>query len=142
MNLKAILDSIPYIVHHDIEILETSENEVRLLIPFRQEVRNYVGTMHAGALFTAAETAAGAVAFMVVPGGQTFALLRGVDIKYTRRAESDVVAVARIKPEDAVSARTSVEKTGRGDVIVSLILTDKEDAVVFQGNFDYALRSR
>ncbi len=142
MNLRKILSSIPYIVHHDVEVVEMGENEVRVRMPFSKEVQNYVGSMHAGALFTAAETAAGAVAFMVVPDGQTFAILRGADIRYTRRADSDVLAVACITTEDASTARSTVKDTGRGEVNVSLTLTDKAGEVVVKGNFDYALRAR
>jgi uncharacterized protein (TIGR00369 family) len=109
-------------------------------MPFRREITNYVGTVHAGALFTLAETAAGVAATAVVPDGRAFVLLRSVTVRYTRRAESDLVAMARVPGEGAAKSRVDFDAGGRADALVPVTITDADGAPVFEVSFDYALR--
>ncbi len=140
MNLESMFAAIPYVAHHRIEVVREDQGDVEVRLPMNREVTNYVGTMHAGALFTAAESAAGAVAYGVVPGGRAFGLLRGAEITYARRAEADVIARARVDEAAAAAARAALEETGRGDVAIEVTITDPDGEVVFRGAFDYALR--
>lgn len=142
MSLKELFDAIPYVLHHQVEILAVDEGEVRLRMPFREELKNYVGTVHAGALYTAAETAAGAAAFGLFPDGGAIALLRGARVRYTRRAEGDVEVTARVGKNQAQDTLKTFEETGKGDLAVEVQLTDPQGEVVFEGDFDYAFRRR
>ena len=141
MDLAGVLDRIPYLRVHHLEVDEV-EGEVTVRMPLSEEITNHVGIVHAGALFTTAETAAGVAAWRVVPGDRAFVLLRGATVRYTRRAEGEVMARASVEPQTAESARTAFEEAGRADAAVSVSIRDHAGDVVFEGKFDYALRPR
>lgn len=139
MNLQDRLASIPYLPFHRISVEEQGDIVVARMM-FRREITNYVGTVHAGALFTLAETAAGVAATSVIADDRAFVLLRGATFNYIRRAESDLVAKATISPDDAEKARAAFDKGGRADSLVTVTISDSDDTAVFEGRFDYALR--
>lgn len=142
MALAELLASIPYVVWHDIEIDEDAGTSVNLRVPFREDLANYVGSFHAGVLYTLAETAAGVVADRALPAGQAFVLLRNAEIHYTRRPEGDVSAHAELDKQAVTKARHAFEETARADIAVMVTMTDGAGACVFQGRFNYALRPR
>ena len=142
MELAELLASIPYVVWHGVEIDEDAEASVKLRVPFRDNLANYVGSFHAGALYTLAETAAGVVADRALPAGQAFVLLRNAEINYTRRPEGDVSAHAELDKQAATKARQAFEETARADISVMVTMTDGAGACIFDGRFNYALRPR
>lgn len=140
MNLDDVLARIPYLALHPFDVVEVDGARIRLRCC--RAVKNHVGTLHAGALFTTAETAAGIAAWRVVPDDRAAVLLRGATVRYTRRAESDVVAIARVEPARAATAREAFDAAGRADVVVAIHMTDARGEPVFDATFDYALRPR
>ncbi len=140
MPVAAMLARIPYLNVHQLRVDTDADGTVRGAMPLRAELTNHVGIVHAGALFTAAETAAGVAAWQVIPANAAYVLLRSATIQYTRRAEGDVTASARVDPTNADVARIAFEEGGRADVAVDLTVTDGDGEIVFKGTFDYALR--
>ena len=69
MTIQEVLARIPYVAHHHLEV-EAEPGCVQVRLPPRPELTNHVGIFHAGALYTAAETAAGVAAWGVVPSGE------------------------------------------------------------------------
>ncbi len=141
MGVASIISRIPYLQTHDLDI-SASEGGVRVRMPLKHDVTNHVGIVHAGALFTAAETAAGVASFGIAPNGSAVVLLRAANVRYTRRAEGDVVAVAHVAGEVADAAREAFEEGGRADARVEVTAEDPAGEKVFEGTFDYALRRR
>ena len=142
MTLEALLASIPYVAWHDIRIREHAPGQVKLSLRDREEVANYVGIIHAGALYTLAETAAGVVANDIVPDRSAYILLREARVRYTRRAEGEVIATARVETDKATFARTQFAKHLRADVSVDVSVGDGGGETVFEGAYIYALRPR
>lgn len=140
-TVKAILASIPYLRPHALRLLPATDGSVRVRQPFRGEVTNIVGTMHAGALFTLAETAAGVAAFNVAPDRRPMVFLRSVTARYLRRVSADVTAVGRVGAEAAERARATLAAAGRADVAVTVRIEEDDGAVAFEGEFDYAMRA-
>ena len=140
MTLEALLARIPYVVWHDIRILEHAPERVKLSLRGREEVANYVGIMHAGALYTLAETAAGVVANDIVPSGAAYILLREARVRYTRRAEGEVVATACVDTGTAKLARSQFADSLRADASVDVSVHDGGGETVFEGTYIYALR--
>ncbi len=139
-SINDLLATVPYLPPHRIGVEMGEQGVVGANMPFRREVTNYVGTVHAGALFTLAETAAGVAAHGVVPGGRAFILLRGAEIRYTRRAEADVAASARAIEKDAEAARAAFDADNRAEIPIAVTITDADGETVFEGNFDYSIR--
>lgn len=142
MALGQLLASIPYVVWHGVEIEEDTARSVVLRIPFRNDLANYVGSFHAGALYTLAETAAGVIADRALPASDTFVLLRNAEIRYTRRPEGNVHARANLDQHAAAKAQREFEEFARADISINVTMTDDTGASVFEGQFNYALRPR
>lgn len=142
MSVKAVLDTIPYVVWHDIDVLEEGASGTKMKLGFRPEVLNYVGTMHAGALYTLAETVAGVAADGAAQSVGAYILLRDAQIRYTRRADTDVVASASVEASVMDETRARFEADARADMSVEVSITDNGDETVFEGTFNYALRPR
>lgn len=142
MDLAGLLDGIPYLAPHCVSAAVADDGAVVVRMPFRPAVTNYVGIVHAGALFTLAETAAGVAANRLVEDLGGFVLLRGAEIRFTRRADSETTATARIAADAAESSRADFSRAGRADARVTAIVTAADGAPVFEGTFDYALRPR
>ncbi len=139
--LAAVLERIPYLGLHHL-VAEADEAGVRVLLEPRPELVNHVGIFHAGALYTAAETAAGVAAWRTVPGDRAYVLLRGATVRYTRRAEGPVSFGAEVQEADADDARRGFAAQGRADLVAHVQAHDASGTRVFEGSFDYALRPR
>ncbi len=142
MVLEALLAKIPYVVWHDISVVEESSGVVKLSLCGRDEIANYVGILHAGAIYTLAETAAGCVANSVIEGNIAFVLLRDANIRYTRRADGEISATATVDAEAASAARSDFAGQARADITIDVDITDGDGETVFTGTFTYALRPR
>lgn len=134
-----VLGRIPYLASHELLVGERG-GVVEVVLPSKVELTNHVGVVHAGAMFTAAETAAGVAAWHVVPDGAAYVLLREARVRYTRRAEGEVRSIAQVDEAAAREARGSFAETRRGDVLVEVEAFDLDGEKVFVGSFDYALR--
>ncbi len=141
MSLAKLLEAIPYLAVHDLAV-DASKTEVQVRMKLKPELSNHVGILHAGAIYTAAETAAGIAAWRVVEGGRAVVLLRSSEVKYTRRAESSLLAIAKVSSTVAESTRALFDDKGRADAVAEVRCTDEQGDTVFEGRFDYALRSR
>lgn len=140
MALEALLARIPYVVWHDIRVVEETPGSVKLSLCAREEIANYIGILHAGAINTLAETAAGSVANNVIEGNIAFVLLRDANVRYTRRADGEITAVATVDADAASAAQAEFAEHARADIAVAVDVTDGDGETVFTGTFDYALR--
>jgi len=142
MDLDCVLAAIPYSAPLGLRAHVEPGRPVRVEMPFARGVANYIGTAHAGALFTLAEAAAGIAAHCLVEDLGGIVLLREATVRYTRRAESDMTAAAAIAADGEGAARAAFERDRRGEASVAVAVTDATGSSVFDGTFVYALRSR
>jgi len=138
--VKEILDQIPYLQLHELDLIEVEAGTARLGLRERREMTNHVGILHAGALYTLAETASGVAAQGAVP--ESVILLRRGEIHHRRRAQGDVIAAAHCEPDEIDDARKDFDSAGRADLSVKVAGTTSDGTMVFEGEFDYALRPR
>ena len=142
MALEKLLATIPYVVWHDVQVVEETRHRVCLSLQARPEIANYVGIMHAGAIYTLAETAAGCVANSVIDANAAFVLLRDANVCYTRKADGEITATGTVAEAEASAARAAFAESARADIAVEVDITDGGDETVFAGTFNYALRPR
>ncbi len=140
MTLSQVLARIPFLEPFGLQV--EASDQVAVHLPDQPFTRNHVGTQHAGALFTVAETAAGVAAWGVVPDDGAFVLLRRAEVRYTRRAEGPVTATATVADDAAEASRRLFAETWRADIDVDVTIRDEAGERVFEGSFDYALRPR
>jgi len=102
-------------------ISELRAGHSQVLVPFRREITNHLGTVHAIALCNAAELAAGVMTDVSIPEGARW-IPKGMSVEYLAKAKTDVRAVADGSEVDWSSA---------GDKIVVVDIRDEEGVQVF-----------
>lgn len=113
----------PYFATIHATVTEMRPNYAEVQLPKRRSVQNHIGTVHAIALCNGAEMAMGALAEATVPRDKRW-IPKGMDIRYTAKADSDITVVAETDPEQW-------EKEGDLDVRVQALTVD--GVVCFEG---------
>jgi acyl-coenzyme A thioesterase PaaI-like protein len=134
--------AIPFNNHLWLEIREVSRERGVVALPDRDELRNHVGSQHAGALFSAAEAASGA-AFVGVFAerlGDITPLAQRAQIDYRKVARGEILATGRL---DA-SAEELVEALDADGVVrfsVDVELADRDGDIVADVRVDWNVRA-
>jgi uncharacterized protein (TIGR00369 family) len=117
--------AVPFAGHLGLEITSVAEGEALVVLPERQELTNHVGSQHAGALFTAAETASGAafVGAFAERMGDVTPLARSADVAYEKIAKGPITATAKLgMPKD--EALDTLDRDGKVEFPCEVVLTD------------------
>ncbi len=142
MSLQPVLDQVPFVAHVGVQVEDYAPGRVVLSLPTVREARNHTGSVHAGALFTLAETAASA-ACATHPQLTGFRLLaRSLDIRYKKPVRGGVTAHAEITPEMARAVLDGVAGVGKHDLLVPVELLDGYGAQVAIVRGVYSFRPR
>lgn len=142
-DTHAVLASIAYVAWHG-QVLRVEEpGRVVVAQPDRPDLHNYFGTVHAGAIYTLAETAAGVAADGLARPLGGFILLGGAEVRYTRRAEGALEAEAQLDPGiDRAALARDFTASGRAKLSIAVTIRDPGGSAVFEGAFHYAMRRR
>ncbi|WP_067689496.1 YiiD C-terminal domain-containing protein [Nocardia jejuensis] len=120
-------------------ITEVGPDRAVVEIPAGETVRNHMGTVHAGALFTAADIA-GATAFVGAAAARLHTVdrlvLRGGNDSYRKPAVGRIRAIATVDQREladilAATASARFELSGKA------VLLDDNDVLVAKFTFDY-----
>jgi len=137
--MATVLERIPYTRDLGFVIDAAGDGEVQMTLPDQGATRNLVGTVHAGALFAFGETVAG-----VAAGLQTleraFPFARSAQIRYVRPAAGTVRGFARVPPAEAVRVLEEVDRDGRSELTVTVLLQDSRQETVAKLDVEYAFR--
>jgi len=95
---QGMTQAVPFAGYLGLEITSIAEGEAVVRLPERAELTNHVGSQHAGALFTLAETASGAafVGAFVERMGEVTPLARSAEISYEKIAKGPIEATATL----------------------------------------------
>ena len=110
-----------------------------LELPFTPPMRNHVGTMHAAAQFALAE-AASAECLLRHFGqldGKVQAVIRGVEARYRRPAQGDLLAYGSPDPATRAGLLTELATRGRTVAVILIDLKDRDGTLTFHGKFDW-----
>lgn len=109
---QGMTQAVPFAGFLGVEITSLTAGEATALLPERTELKNHVGSQHAGALFTAAETASGAafVGAFAERMGDVTPLARNAEISYEKIAKGPIEAKATLGvPADEALATLDAE---------------------------------
>ena len=129
--LKAgLAQAIPFNQFVGIELEELSAGRAVAVLPDRPELRNHVGSQHAGALFTVGEWASGAafVSAFAERMGEITPLAERGDIHYAAIARGPIRATANLG--DAAPLHAELDAEGRVRFDIGVELTDSDGKVV------------
>ncbi len=128
---KGMSQAVPFVGYLGVEVTSIGEGEATAILPERSELLNHVGSQHAGALFTVAETASGAAfvgAFLERMADVT-PLARSAEISYDKIANGTITATARLGVP-AEQALATLDADGKVEFPCEVELTDADGAVV------------
>src|SRR6476469_7253163 len=128
---KGMSMAVPFAGFLGLDITEVSAGEATVVLPRKPEHNNHVGSQHAGALFTVAETASGAafVGAFAERMGEITPLARSADINYEKIAKGPIEASATLgMPKD--EALATLDSAGKVEFPCEVLLTDAEGTQV------------
>lgn len=118
---KLVCQMAPYFSTIEPQLVRLAPGSAEARVPFRREVTNHLGTMHAIALCNAAELVAGTMTDVSIPAGARW-IPKGMTVEYLAKAKTDVRAVAD---------GSGVDWSTSGDKVVPVDVFDAEDKKVF-----------
>jgi uncharacterized protein (TIGR00369 family) len=122
---QGMTQAVPFAGYLGLEITEMAEGEATAVLPERDELKNHVGSQHAGALFTLAENASGAafVGAFAERMGDVTPLARSAEIAYEKIARGPIAAVAELgMPKD--EALATLDREGKVEFPCTVVLSD------------------
>lgn len=133
--------AVPFAGHLGLEITSVSAGEAVVLLSERPELKNHVGSQHAGALFTAAETASGAafVGAFAERMGEVTPLARAAEISYEKIANGPIEASARLGVP-AEAALSTLDADGKVVFPCEIELTDADGQRVATATVQWHVR--
>lgn len=121
-----------------LRIDEWNTQQAVVTLKNRFHVQNHLGTVHATAMATLAESATGMLFGLYVPDHTHVPLLKSMRIQYTARAVGDLRAVATVFD----NAEELLATQDRGSVIVPVKVTDAEGKEPIQVEMEWAWTTR
>jgi uncharacterized protein (TIGR00369 family) len=133
--------AVPFAGHLGLEISRVADGEAVVRLPDRPELTNHVGSQHAGALFTLAETASGAafVGAFAERLGEITPLARQAEISYEKIAKGPIDASARlgVAKDDALA---TLEAEGKVEFPCEVALADESGLQVAKATVRWHVR--
>lgn len=138
---KGMSQAVPFAGFLGVEVTELSAGEATAVLPERGELKNHVGSQHAGALFTAAETASGAafVGAFAERMGDVTPLARNAEISYEKIARGPIEARARLGVP-AEEALATLDAEGKVVFPCEIELTDGDGQRVATATVQWHVR--
>ena len=139
--LNSFLEQIPYTRDLGLVIDHAGDDEVRMTLPDQPATRNLAGSVHAGALFSFGETVAGVAAGMRT-FERAFPFARRAEIRYRRPGQGVLRGRARVAADEIARVLEEIEREGRSQLAVSVVLEDEKGQTVAELVIEYAFRPR
>jgi acyl-coenzyme A thioesterase PaaI-like protein len=111
----------------------------RLSLQMADTVQNHLGTMHAGAQFTLAETASADCLQQLFPclKESVVTVLRASQMKYRNAATTGIYAIAFVSEDARETFLKQFERKGRGSVCVEVEVRDIDENITCQGTYEW-----
>lgn len=145
MSIHPLAPSLEAIPAHQLlglRVDEMHDGVASVRLPWRDDLGNHIGSVHAAALFAIGDAASGAA--MVSALGDLIAtvtpIARGADIDYRKVARGDIVGRAEIPPEQVATIRAELADEGVSRPTVTIDMTDAQGVVVAVATFRWHVK--
>ena len=136
-----MIEAVPFAKYMGIEILQAEEGHAKCGLALRDELKNHLGSMHAGAIYSMAETASGA-AMASIFKDQLMTLkpvAASAEVRYLKLAKGNLTATAKAtESADGLREKLAQDKKVRFGVQVSI--EDERGVETAQMDFDWVVR--
>jgi len=140
-NLRGLIEKdIPFLQKVAVRVEAMEPRRVRLRLAHDPANDNYVGTTHAGAIFTFGETCAGAAAGMSFALTRLRMLARHAEITYRKPVSGDLHAEVEILPEAASRVQGEIEREGKAILPVTVQMENDAGEAVAEMTVHYDFR--
>jgi acyl-coenzyme A thioesterase PaaI-like protein len=133
--------AVPFNSHLGLEISDVGAGVGIVRLPDRSELRNHVGTQHAGALFAAGEAASGAafVGTFADRLGDITPLVRNAEITYRKPGQGTITATGRLgnEPDELLA---DLDDTGKVEFVVDVELTNAHGDTVAEMSVQWSVK--
>jgi len=141
VNMKDVFKTgIPFSARTGIEATRLEKDGIDLMMPLKPNI-NHIGTMYAGALFTLGEMMGGAVAMVYFFEHQLIPIVKGLNIKFTKMARTDIVTTYAMTDEEVQRIIADCKENGKANYEIELELKDQNGVVVAVTHGFYQVRS-
>lgn len=123
--------------------ISQSETDAQLLeLEFADNLKNHLGTFHAGAQFALAEACSGLALQRQFPhlDGMVLPVLRRAEVKYKKPAQSAICAKAEIGGEEVGRFEEQLARKGRAGILVPVEIVDQEGTVTMTGIYEWFIQ--
>ena len=133
--------AIPFNGHLGLKVTEIADGHGVVRLPDDEQLRNHVGSQHAGALFTAAEAASGAafVGAFAERLGEVTPLAKSASIDYLKIAKGPITATGTLG-EEKQALLDRLDADGRVQFAVTVSLADEAGTEVAKVTVDWHVR--
>lgn len=118
---------VPFNRPHKIALQSIRADAVDVLLPYRKMNCNHLGGLHACALLTAAEFAAGVAILRHVDMRHYRLIMQEIRGEYHAQARTDVVASAAVPVPQQANMQQELDKDGLTQVPMQVLLHDTEE---------------
>jgi acyl-coenzyme A thioesterase PaaI-like protein len=138
---QGMTQAVPFAGYLGLEITSVAAGEAVVVLPERSDLTNHVGSQHAGALFTAAETASGAafVGAFTERMAEVTPLARSAEISYEKIAKGPIEAKATLGV-DSSEALATLDAEGKVVFPCEIELTDSSGQRVATATVQWHVR--
>lgn len=139
---RALGRIIPFNQGHRLSIRTVNREQVSILLPFRRANRNHLGSLHACALATAAEYAAGLLLLRNLAGIECRIIMRELRMSYERQGRGDAVAECRASGVELSGARHRIAGGEVVEITLRSELRDGAGEVLCRGETSWQIRGK
>jgi thioesterase domain-containing protein len=132
---------IQFVAHTGLRVVEMRGGYVKCVMPFEGN-GNHIGTMYAGALFTLADIAAGALFLASFDAAQYFAVVKQLDLRFLKPANGDVTVECTMSEDEISALSTEVAQRSKADFILESELIGGSGTVVAESRGVFQMRKR
>lgn len=138
MNTLSLCD-IPFSSY--VGLTESDREDALLMLPDASDYHNHLGTVHASAQFTLAETASGFImqdAFGDM-AADVVAVVRKAEVKYSRPAQGPLYATGRLNPDDVAAVKNDIRERGLAKVRFMVLVQNESRKTTMKAKFEWSV---
>ncbi len=139
---KAMFLQMPFLQKLGLKIARVEKGKVRVELPFDTSNTNHLGTIHAGALYTLAETAGGLVITSAATSADVVGVAKSGFIKYKKPARGMIYVEEEVDPAWVAEKFDQALNEGKADIPYTVHVRDENGDVVAEVEFVYHIRKR
>lgn len=132
---------IPFNAPHGFKILHLSNHEVSVKMPFDKKNWNHLRSMHAGAIATVGEFAAGMALISSFPISKYRPILAKLSCEYLFQGKTDLTASIQIASDQIPDIKKEIETNGKAIADMETLVVDEKKILVAKVKSTWQIKS-